>query len=36
MPIFWTEDELKLLQGSYLLQQIDERNIAIENDYNSM
>jgi hypothetical protein len=36
MPIFWTEEELDLLQGSFLLTQIDERNLAIENDYNSM
>ncbi len=33
MPIFWTADELKYLEGSYLLEQIDERNIAIEADY---
>mmetsp|Transcript_33278 Transcript_33278/g.33896 ORF Transcript_33278/g.33896 Transcript_33278/m.33896 type:complete len:390 (-) Transcript_33278:96-1265(-) len=33
MPIFWTEEELKYLQGSYMLYQIDERKLAIENDY---
>eukprot|EP01032_Pedospumella_encystans_P015705 gene15706-17948_t len=33
MPIFWTPEELKYLEGSYLLEQIDERNIAIEADY---
>lgn len=36
MPIFWNEDELRILQGSYLLQQIDERNLAIQNDYNAI
>eukprot|EP01041_Mallomonas_annulata_P003490 gene3490-6947_t len=33
MPIFWDENELKYLEGSYLLYQIDERKLAIENDY---
>jgi hypothetical protein len=36
MPIFWSEEELSLLKGSYLLTQIHERNLAIENDYNAM
>jgi histone-lysine N-methyltransferase SETD3 len=33
MPIFWQPHELKYLTGSYLLEQIDERNVAIEEDY---
>lgn len=33
MPIFWTNEELALLEGSYMLQQIEERKKAIENDY---
>lgn len=33
MPIFWSPEELKFLEGSYLLHQIEERNTAIENDY---
>jgi hypothetical protein len=36
MPIFWSDEELSILKGSYLLSQIDERNLAIENDYNAM
>ena len=36
MPIFWSENELKALQGSHILNQIDERKVAIENDYNSI
>mmetsp|Transcript_25065 Transcript_25065/g.32645 ORF Transcript_25065/g.32645 Transcript_25065/m.32645 type:complete len:505 (-) Transcript_25065:171-1685(-) len=36
MPIFWNEEELALLRGSYLLEQIDERNQAIENDYRAI
>lgn len=36
MPIFWTSEELRYLQGSYLLEQIDERNHAIEADYESI
>jgi histone-lysine N-methyltransferase SETD3 len=36
MPIFWTDDELDMLTGSYLLQQIDERILAIEKDYASI
>lgn len=33
MPIFWTPQELAHLQGSYLLQQIADRNQAITEDY---
>lgn len=36
MPIFWTTEELGFLQGSYLLNQIDERNQAIEDDYRAI
>lgn len=36
MPIFWGEDELQMLTGSYLLKQIEERNEAIANDYASI
>jgi protein-histidine N-methyltransferase len=36
MPIFWTADELKLLQGSFLLQQIADRNDAIAEDYHAI
>jgi len=36
MPIFWSEEELQYLQGSYLLYQIDERKLAIENDYHAI
>lgn len=33
MPIFWNTEELAYLTGSYILTQIEERNIAIESDY---
>jgi histone-lysine N-methyltransferase SETD3 len=33
MPIFWDEEELSYLKGSFILNQIDERNLAIETDY---
>jgi histone-lysine N-methyltransferase SETD3 len=33
MPIFWNEEELQYLTGSFLLEQIYERNVAIEADY---
>jgi histone-lysine N-methyltransferase SETD3 len=33
MPIFWTPTELGYLEGSYLLQQIEERKAAITADY---
>lgn len=36
MPIFWNEEELAYLQGSFLLTQIDERNLAIESDYETI
>eukprot|EP00934_Nitzschia_sp_Nitz4_P008335 Nitzschia sp. Nitz4//scaffold47_size129522//117119//119009//NITZ4_003570-RA/size129522-snap-gene-0.190-mRNA-1//1//CDS//3329552857//8325//frame0 len=36
MPIFWTPAELKGLQGSYLLQQIRDRNDAIAQDYHAI
>jgi protein-histidine N-methyltransferase len=36
MPIFWNPDELKYLTGSYLLEQIQERNTAIEADYEAI
>ena len=36
MPIFWTQEELDGLRGSYLLQQIDDRNDAIAEDYFSI
>lgn len=36
MPIFWTEEELSHLQGSFILTQIDERNLAIARDYNEI
>jgi histone-lysine N-methyltransferase SETD3 len=36
MPIFWNNEELALLEGSYLLTQIDERNAAIETDYQAI
>jgi hypothetical protein len=36
MPIFWSEDELEALQGSYLLQQIADRNAAIQEDYHAI
>lgn len=36
MPIFWTEDELKALRGSHVLNQIDERRMAIDSDYEAI
>lgn len=36
MPIFWKPHELQYLEGSYLLEQIDERNSAVESDYNAI
>ena len=36
MPIFWDERELSYLEGSYLISQVKERRIAIENDYKSI
>ena len=36
MPVFWKPHELALLEGSYLLTQIAERNEVIESDYNAI
>eukprot|EP00529_Nitzschia_sp_RCC80_P010994 CAMPEP_0113458566 /NCGR_PEP_ID=MMETSP0014_2-20120614/9989_1 /TAXON_ID=2857 /ORGANISM="Nitzschia sp." /LENGTH=620 /DNA_ID=CAMNT_0000350095 /DNA_START=253 /DNA_END=2113 /DNA_ORIENTATION=+ /assembly_acc=CAM_ASM_000159 len=36
MPIFWTPEELDNLRGSYLIQQIQDRNDAIAEDYYSI
>lgn len=36
MPIFWSSDELQELRGSYLLQQIADRNDAIAEDYDAI
>mmetsp|Transcript_11999 Transcript_11999/g.19270 ORF Transcript_11999/g.19270 Transcript_11999/m.19270 type:complete len:577 (-) Transcript_11999:928-2658(-) len=36
MPIFWSQEELDFLRGSYLLQQIEDRNEAIAEDYYSI
>ena len=33
MPIFWSEEDLNLLKGSYLITQIRDRKEAIEEDY---
>ncbi len=36
MPIFWSKKELAYLEGSYILTQIEERNVAIETDYRAI
>ena len=36
MPIFWGAEELRHLAGSHLLEQIAERNEAIEADYRAI
>lgn len=36
IPIFWSQEELKYLEGSYLLSQIADRNEAITEDYHSI
>jgi histone-lysine N-methyltransferase SETD3 len=36
MPIFWTRDELAMLEGSYLVYQIHDRNQAIADDYHAI
>lgn len=36
MPVFWKEEDLKYLEGSYLLQQIQDRNDAIREDYEAI
>eukprot|EP00644_Phytophthora_capsici_P009387 jgi/Phyca11/526814/estExt2_fgenesh1_pm.C_PHYCAscaffold_130074 len=33
MPIFWSDEELSWLKGSYIIQQIQERKAAIRKDY---
>mmetsp|Transcript_7782 Transcript_7782/g.11167 ORF Transcript_7782/g.11167 Transcript_7782/m.11167 type:complete len:635 (+) Transcript_7782:53-1957(+) len=33
MPVFWSREELAYLEGSYLLEQISDRNDAIAEDY---
>lgn len=32
-PIFWDEEELEWLKGSYLLQQVEDRKRSIKSDY---
>lgn len=36
MPIFWSEEELTWLKGSYIIQQIQERKAAIRKDYDAI
>jgi len=36
MPIFWSDEELSYLEGSYLLAQIADRNDAITDDYHAI
>jgi len=36
MPVFWNEQEIAYLDGSFLQTQIAERNLAMENDYDSI
>ena len=36
MPIFWSQEELDLLEGSHMLEQIADRNDAIAEDYHSI
>ena len=36
MPIFWDDDELRCLEGSYLLVQISDRIQAIREDYDAI
>lgn len=36
MPIFWEQEELEWLRGSYLLNQIEDRLNAIEEDYSAI
>lgn len=36
MPVFWQPHEIQYLQGSYLIEQIEERNTAIEADYEAI
>lgn len=32
-PIFWSDEELEWLKGSYLLQQVEDRKRSIKSDY---
>lgn len=36
MPIFWSEEEMAWLEGSYLVRQTEERNEAIIRDYHAI
>lgn len=36
MPIFWSPAEIDYLKGSHLQAQIDERNLAISTDYDTI
>ena len=36
MPIFWSEEEIDLLKGSYVQIQVSDRRLAIESDYNTI
>nr|CCA18289.1 conserved hypothetical protein [Albugo laibachii Nc14]CCA18437.1 conserved hypothetical protein [Albugo laibachii Nc14] len=36
MPIFWSDQELSWLKGSYILHQIQERKAAIRKDYDAI
>ena len=36
MPIFWDENELNYLKGSYILDQIKDRNETIQEDYDAI
>ena len=36
MPIFWTEEEIAYLRGSYIQVQIDDRRLAIDTDYETI
>lgn len=33
MPLFWSDEQLQWLQGSYLLQQVEDRKANIKRDY---
>lgn len=36
MPIFWSEEELALLEGSHLKDQVNDRKAAIQHDYRAI
>jgi len=36
MPIFWSEEELSWLEGSYLLKQVEDRLHNIKEDYDEI